>query len=418
MLRRKGAISYIFVMLLIVVGVILFLTGRFEGNKFTEQTYVGEIDIGGLTKDEALVVIRNEYGLLQEKQTNKLRYLENEEDFPTGMVELNIENTLENIKMGGFNRLYVEVKEKDLEKYMGGNLSVINFNEVNKRKVIEKIESELGRGKLTTKIDISNDVKGEDNVVPVVASIELTNKDKNVLKVLDVLNGKEILASDKFSMMNVVNKSKVQGISDEDITYVSSVLYEAVLHTNFTVTKRSTRYELLIGVTPGFEAVINRELGVDFEFFNPNKGNYVIEVYKLSNKVFLQLKGRKTSEEYEPYIELVETYHPKKLKKYGSEENVFNQNYVEGGEYGFEVVVRRNSVKKGKVVGVETVSKDFYLPKEGYRTEDLIKRDKEQKSQLIREKEIAEKLKEDTEVDEKLKEKDTVVTKEENVKGE
>jgi len=165
-----------------------------------------------------------------------------------------------------------------------------------------------------------------------------------------------------FSLLEFIEAADVGVVTEQDLTTVASILYASVLQTNFGVDERSIGPTVPTTVPLGFEATINRELGVDFVFTNPNSTTFTLNINTSGTSINANLTGLPFVYSYQTAVTDREEFKPKTIKQFSS---FVDQNTIRiktEGENGVQVSVLKTIISGDDVLETINVSKDFYPP--------------------------------------------------------
>ncbi len=176
------------------------------------------------------------------------------------------------------------------------------------------------------------------------------------------LDGYEIKPLTTFSLLEFIETTDVGVVTEQDLTTVASILYASVLQTNFGVDERSIGPTIPTTVPLGFEATINRELGVDFVFTNPNSTTFTLNLSNSGTSLNASLTGFPFVYSYQTNVSNREEFLPKTIKQYSSfvEKNTIH--IKTEGDNGVQVTVLKTILSGDDVLETINVSKDFYPP--------------------------------------------------------
>ena len=134
-----------------------------------------------------------------------------------------------------------------------------------------------------------------------------------------------------------------------------------ILQTNFVVDERNISTTSCIFAEPGFEAAINKQLGLNFMFTNPNKTTFQLHVQLSIEQLFINYRNA-----FPLFLSAIcraiESYEPKTVKQYSAFVPDGQVRIADEGRKGMEVDVHRTISYEGSVVVEEMISSDFYAP--------------------------------------------------------
>lgn len=367
MFRKKIVVSIIG---LIVISTILLSSWSFAkiplsiASGYGNHTYIGPFNISNSKTKQAKSKLATDLTKLQSKLEVNLIYQDIQFTLPPETVKFDIDMTLANANSGEDNLIITVVSRAGLETVLNQELPWIQFTENAIDSVAMGIEKDLQSGIMPRNIYLT-DYLGT-NVVPdeLLASSEYSIEllSLGLSKALQTLDKTVIQPFELFSMMELVSSLNEEPLSNEEMTLLSSLLYSAVLQTNFQIDERNISTEVPSTIQPGFEAAINQTLGLDFKFTNLNKTEFIIRADWSAGIIRLSIEGKPFYYTYEPSIMNVETYNTRTIRQYSAFVNDGQVLVSEEGKEGMEVVVQRNILLNGKVINTEDVTKDFYAP--------------------------------------------------------
>ncbi|MFS0689876.1 VanW family protein [Sporosarcina sp. 179-K 8C2 HS] len=338
--------------------------GLFNNKRFTDHTYVGPFNISNNKAKQAKSKLASDLSELQTNLEVNLIYQDIQFSLTPETIKFDIDMTLANANSGEDNPIIANVSREGLATILNQELSWIQFPEDAVDSVAAGIEKELQSGIMPRNVHIT-DYLGT-NVIPdeVVGSSEysIDGISPALSKAIHALNQTVIGPFETFSLMELLTGPEVGPLSDEEMTLLSSILYSAILQTNFHIDERNISSVVSPNIQPGFEAAMNQTLGLDFKFTNPNKTVFTIRAAWSSGAISLVIEGKPFYYTYEPAITNIETYEPRIIRQYSAfvhEGQVF---VSQEGKHGVEAIVKRTLSVDGQVVETENVSEDFYAP--------------------------------------------------------
>jgi hypothetical protein len=177
----------------------------------------------------------------------------------------------------------------------------------------------------------------------------------------------EIPAQSSFSLLGFVKTKKLENISSESLSLLATAIYQTVLSTNFTIVERNIGTKLPQNMSLGFEAKVNSKENQDFEFSNPNKSKYVLELQINNHQLIVTLKGEKLPYDYKIRTKNKQYFSPKTIVQYSPMLTPGQTKVVTGGTDGQEVEVYRDTYQADQYIKSERISDDYYPPE--YRVE-------------------------------------------------
>lgn len=358
--------------------------GQATTKVFEDQTYVGPFNISNSKEQEALEKLTTDFTELQSALSVDLAYQDAVVPLPKELVQLDVEQSLERAESGVENPINATVSVEGLRTILTQQFMPIEFTEDNLHAIASGIERELEAGIMPLKVHMTDYMEHLASREELVATSTLIvqNPSSSLQQFITAMNGSEIAPFTSFSLLDKMQEEGVSPIADEEMTLLASTLYALVLQTNFNVDERSIGNRLSLDVEPGFEAAINQSLGLDFNFTNPNKSAFTLQLTMTGNTVQSSLVGMPFLYEYTPYIEQKKTYKPKTVRQYSAFVPEGQIRVEDEGSEGLDVSVRRLITYEGVEMSDEAISSDFYAPLPRIEMHALKKAEKQNSSNV------------------------------------
>ncbi|MCG7345001.1 VanW family protein [Sporosarcina sp. ACRSL] len=372
--RKIVSISLSSILLLFLfTGVALASDFRF-GKHYTDHTYVGPFNISNHKTNQAKSKLASDFSELQTKLEVNLIYQDTQFSLPPETIKFDIDMTLANASSGEDNPIIATVSRDGLRTVLSQQLPQIRFTEGAVDSVAAGIEEELQTGIMPRNVHITDYIENE---IPfeVVASSEnsIDTISPSLSKAIQTLDDVAIEPYESFSMLELLTNSEVGPLTDEEMTFLSSILYTAILQTNFQIAERNISTTISPFIQPGFEASMNQTLGLDFKFTNPNKTDFTIRSAWSAGAIHLSIEGRPFYYSYEPSTTNIETYKPRTMRQYSAFIDDGQVVVSQEGKEGIEAIVQRTRSVDGQVVDTEQISEDFYAPIHRIEVHPLVK---------------------------------------------
>ena len=335
----------------------------FPAKDFGDQTYIGPFDVSNLPEEEAAVTIQTGVKGWFDQAQVKIKVQDAVVPFPLEVVEFNTNNTLTSAQDGAKNELQFDVTEDSVGTFLNQQFSPFVFSDDEIISATEAIRVQLASGRKDQTIDISSALLST-NTEAIVTDVTFDSVDVSVglQNLLLALDGYEIDPLTTFSLLEFIETGDVGVVTEQDLTTVASILYASVLQTNFGVDERSIGPTVPTTLPLGFEATINRELGVDFVFTNPNSTTFTLNLNTSGTSLNANLTGLPFVYSYQTAVTDREEFKPKTIKQFSS---FVDQNTIRiktEGENGVQVSVLKTIISGEDVLETINVSKDFYPP--------------------------------------------------------
>ncbi|PID21424.1 hypothetical protein CSV61_09365 [Sporosarcina sp. P3] len=332
--------------------------------KFNKHTYVGPFDISEHSKKEAKEKLQIDFSGLEQNMLVQLIVQDYQVDIPADVVSFDADATLNQVRNGDDNTLVASVSREGLRTVMKQNFNSLTFKEDDVEKIASQIEIQLRSGIMPQQVHLANFIPElyEQKQVIASATYEVDELAKGLRLLMEDLDGFEIQPNSTFSFREYLEGKESASATDLQMTIMASLLYKAVLQTNWIIDERNISTELPAGVEPGFEAAINRKLDLDFIFTNPNQTVFTIRTDWTGSQLELSIEGLPFVHSYDTEVEKITKYDPKTVIRYSAFVNAGAIEIVNKGKKGMEVAVKRNVLLNGSLEEIEDVSIDFYAP--------------------------------------------------------
>lgn len=328
---------------------------------FGDETFVGPFDISGQKEREVKEKLESDFITLQTDFAVDLTYQDITVALPAEVVTFDVEKTVEQSVSGKENPIVATVLLDGLRTILTQQFSSILFTDDSIQSIATGIERELGTGIMPLNIHITD---YSDFTIGEIAtsSIAVTEMSTSFMNVINALNGTEIASFETFSLVDFIKSKEIGVVSDEELTVLASVLYATILQTNFVIDERNIGSMLAPFAEPGFEAVINQQLGLNFIFTNPNKTAFQLHVKSGKGAIVSTITGMPLLYSYLPFVGQLESFEPKTVQQFSSFVPNGQVRVADEGRKGMEVEVHRTISYEDSVVVDELISSDFYAP--------------------------------------------------------
>jgi hypothetical protein len=172
----------------------------------------------------------------------------------------------------------------------------------------------------------------------------------------------EISANSAFSFDDFAKKQKVDGLSPDNLSILATVMYEAILPTNFTIDERNIGVDLPKYAKLGFEAKVDLLNQRDLVFSNPNQTSCTLEFQLSDNLLQVTLKGEPLPYVYQIVKQNEQKITPKAIVQYSPYLKPGQVLVNQMGTSGQTVDIYRDIYQGSKLVSSELISNDYYPP--------------------------------------------------------
>ncbi|MFY3792774.1 VanW family protein [Ureibacillus sp. MALMAid1270] len=174
-----------------------------------------------------------------------------------------------------------------------------------------------------------------------------------------LLDGKMINPGDVFSFIETVNDGADQ-VNSQTLNFVSSLLYDVVLQTEFEILERHNGTEIPAFIELGKEATINVNLNEDFKFVNTTDYVGKLKVSMEENSMKVEISSDTKGKEVSVRVEK-EVLSPRIIYRYSNDLPVGHEQLLQDGREGYRVIVYRTISGNG-LAQEQKVSRDYYPP--------------------------------------------------------
>lgn len=336
----------------------------FATKDFGDQTYIGPFDVSNLPEEEAAVTVQTGVKGWYDQAQVKIKVQDAVVPFPLEAVQFNTDSTLTSAQDGAKNELQFDVTEESVGTFLIQQFAPFVFSDEEIASATDAIRVQLSSGRKDQTIDISSALFASTTIEATVADVtfDAIETSVGIQNLLLALDGYAINPMTTFSLLEFIETTDVGIVTEQDLTTVASILYASVLQTNFGVDERSIGPTVPTTVPIGFEATINRELGVDFVFTNPNSTTFTLNLSNVGTSLKASLTGFPLIYSYQTTVSNREEFLPKTIKQFSS---FVEQNTIRiktAGANGVQVAVVKTILSGEDVLETINVSKDFYPP--------------------------------------------------------
>ncbi|GEM_PF-2495206 len=333
------------------------------GKRFGDHTYAGPFDLSNKTSREAEIKLTSDLLGMQENLQAELVYQDTKIPVPADLIDYNPTATVDQAETEAENPLIASVNVDGLRALLKQELPMLALSDSELSTVAEAVSEKLSSGIMPQSVRLADYLEsGQPTAAIASADLAADGFSIPMMDIIEALDGAALETKKPFSLLAFTEETEPGLVADDELTIVASALYEAVLKTNFWVEDRSISTELPDGVKPGFEAAINRQLGLDFKVTNPNDTSYMIRSKWSDGALHISIVGLPLRFAYEPYVAETNTFKPKTTIQYNRDFAVGRVDELEKGKNGLEVIVQRKVLEDGEVLNIEPVSEDFYAP--------------------------------------------------------
>ncbi|WP_153721343.1 VanW family protein [Sporosarcina cascadiensis] len=332
--------------------------------RFGKHTYVGPFDVSKMSRKKAKEKLAGDFNELDENLQVELLVQDYSVQVPAEVITFDPDATLSQAASGQDNALIADVSRDGLRTVLKQNFDSLSFSEDEVDTVASKIEEYVRSGIMPQRIHLPEFIPNLYSQTQTIATAyyQLSEVPKGIRLLMNDLDGTEIQPNSTFSFTEFLEGKESAAASDEEMTIMASILYAAALQTNWIIDERNISSELTAEVQPGFEAAINRKLGLNLLFSNPNQTVFTIHTNWTNSQLELTVEGLPFVHSYEPEVETLKTYEPKTVIRYSAFVSPGVKETLDSGKKGLEATVKRKVMLNGALEDYEDISVDFYMP--------------------------------------------------------
>ena len=336
-------------------------TWLFPAQEFGDNTYIGTTDVSNMEVTQAKGLFASQSDIWRTASALQVAYQDAVADYPLESVEILLDETLMNAENGVQNGFRFGLSPDATAAFLAEHFPVAAFSAADVDAVNAKLAAALSEGQTQTRVAISDDALAVDREVIASSAFTHSISSSEGSSVATALNGFVIEPGMQFSFLDFLAELPLVEITDGELSQIASALYGAMLKSNLVVDERSIGTSAPISVPLGQEAAINRQLGIDLVFTNPNAGSVTLGIALDSSTLAAELSGLPLVYDYEIQTGAEETVEPRLIKQYSS--FVSSGKVVkEEGRNGMRINVLRTVFNDGAELEVQPVSTDFYPP--------------------------------------------------------
>lgn len=333
----------------------------FPTEEFGDNTYIGTTDVSNMEVESAKMLFAGQSETWRANAELHVTYQDATEIYPLENAEILLDETVRNAETGAQNNFFFQLSPDTTRSFLVEHFSVADFSEADVEAINGKLETALQGGQTKTQVSISDDSLSLDREKVADIVFPTTFSSIGSSTVIDALNGVQLAPNAQFSFLEFLSELSLTDISDGELTQIASAIYGALLQTNFLVDERSIGSQVPASIPLGQEAAINRQLGIDLVFTNPNDSSFTLNLTKASDSLNASITGYPLVYSYAIDLTDQTDIQPRLIKQYSAFVTSGNQ-VDEIGVSGKRLDVIRTIFDGNEALEVETVSNDFYPP--------------------------------------------------------
>lgn len=336
-------------------------TWIFPTEEFGDNTYIATTDVSNMEHEQAKQLFVGQVDSWRQTAELLVTYQDATASYPLNNAEILLDETVGQAQSGTQNNFVFQLSPETTATFLEQQFPTAGFTEVDIENITTKLETALAAGQTKTTVAISDDTLEVAKEVVSEAKITHSLKGGDAMAVVNALNGIDIAPGSPFSFLDFISGLELANVTDSELSQIASSIYAAVLQTNFSVDERSIGTVAPTAVPLGKEAAINRPLGIDFVFTNPNSNTFTLNLSMDGDMLTAMLTGYPFIYDYEIIANGEEKVEPRLIKQY-SAFVTSGKAVEEEGRDGVRINVVRSTRSDGKELELDPVSTDFYPP--------------------------------------------------------
>jgi hypothetical protein len=350
------------------IGAFAYETVFFKEFRFSKGTTIGNVDVSNLSEQDAEQLLLSRVNEWMASQSTKIIFSENIVHVPSDLFRFQIKQSIEQAVDGQASQLFIELNNEQL-------LSLLNT--IMDEKWIKLLDIEHLSADLIHHVSSLQTKPQTINLIHYLSEEVQTQFTKQLINEAEIKKGieehpdlfhwlsshptVEIKSNSYFSLLDYI-KAEKNHLSTESASFLASVIYKAVLPTNFEIVERHISQELPDNVEPGFEVKVDLKQK-DFIFYNPNFINYTLKFIVSSDGLIARLEGTPFINKYVVESDDIEYFEPKTIVHYSADVSIGEKRIKQEGKQGLLIRVKRKIYNSNDhLLETKLISEDFYLP--------------------------------------------------------
>lgn len=189
---------------------------------------------------------------------------------------------------------------------------------------------------------------------------EIPENTLGVAELGNMLNDFVIAPGENISLLTILGDN-TELANLEGLDFIASMLYHAVLQTDYEVLERHSQNEIPTYLQQGVEASINSALKKDLQFVNYSEQPGKIKVTDEGQSFKVEILSQIKEKDIKIRVDKDRIVSPRIIYRYSDELAIGQEKLVQEGKEGVRVEVYR-SISENGVSSEELISSDYYAP--------------------------------------------------------
>lgn len=278
-------------MLTASMGVAVFILIEFDLGRRVDQTTVGFIYLGSYESSEYDNILDQRVTQWQAQADFKISYQQYEYPIDISLYELDLEETIDRIKLDQNNKAYFNISESNQQLIASGietHFTSLLIDGFDHERFMTDLNSEM-QTLINRKVFYLVDYLDVSLASYEIGSYQLTGLDPLLVNEVTEVESFTILKNARFSLLNTLGETSLE---NEALSLIASLLQEVTRDSHFEGFIFDPFTVLPSWATPGVNARILKVNGYDFTFYNRFDLDYTVEIEKINDTtVSLSLIG-------------------------------------------------------------------------------------------------------------------------------
>lgn len=193
-----------------------------------------------------------------------------------------------------------------------------------------------------------------------LAIVKIPKDATDINPIVEAMNDYIVNPQDTFSFNEVISE-KVGNTDANTLNFVASVLYSAILETQFEILERHQQSSIPSYIDPGREAKVDLSENEDLKFLNNSehvaKIKATIQDNKLKIEIYSDVKDKTVTVTVEE-----EVIKPRIINRYSRDLSIGQSKLIQSGQKGLRVNVYRTISGDGETID-DHINRSYYPPK-------------------------------------------------------